>query len=181
MNYKFKMIINFASQFNLSMSYMNVNSFIVFTFLLITTSSCGQHLKFLGDADSPPAIISELSWIEGSWHGVAFGGQTEEVWTAPSAGSMMGMFKLISEGEISFYELMTISEKEGSLHLRIKHFDKDMNGWEEKDKSVEFPLVDIKKNAVYFDGLTFKNISERQMNVYVNIEGEEVEFIYFRK
>lgn len=160
---------------------MNLNSSFLFILIFVTTQSCGQHIKSLGDAQSPSADISELSWIEGSWQGEAFGGETEEVWTAPSAGSMMGMFKLISEGEISFYELMTIVEKEGSLLLRIKHFDKDMTGWEEKDKSVEFPLVDIKKNAVYFDGLTFKKVSDNEMQVFVNIEGEEVEFVYFRK
>lgn len=160
---------------------MNLNLFIFTILIFASIQSCGQHLRSLGDAQSPPATISELSWIQGSWQGEAFGGQTEEIWSAPSAGSMMGMFKLISEGEISFYELMTIVEKDGSLLLRIKHFDKDMNGWEEKDTSVEFPLVDKKRNAVYFDGLTFKKIADRQMNVYVNIEGEEVEFVFFRK
>ena len=160
---------------------MNLNPFIFVLLIFVSTQSCGQHLKTIGDAHSPPATIAELSWIQGSWQGEAFGGQTEEVWSAPSAGSMMGMFKLISEGEISFYELMTIVETEGSLLLRIKHFDKDMNGWEEKDTSVEFPLVENKTNVVYFDGLTFKKISTRQMNVYVNIEGEEVEFVFYRK
>lgn len=147
----------------------------------MTTQSCGQHLKSLGESKSPEASLSDLYWIEGSWSGEAFGGQTEEVWTAPSAGSMMGMFKLISEGEISFYELLTISEKENSLIMRIKHFNDDLKGWEEKDEVVEFPLVEIKKNAVYFDGLTFKKKSDKQMNVYVNIEGEEVAFVFFRK
>lgn len=160
---------------------MNFKLYLFLILIFVSTQSCGQHIKSLGDAHSPAASISELSWIQGSWQGEAFGGQTEEVWTAPSAGSMMGMFKLISDGEISFYELMTIVEKQGSLLLRIKHFDKDMNGWEEKDTSVEFPLVDKKSNAVYFDGLTFKKISDRQMNVYVNIEDEEVEFVYYRK
>jgi len=146
--------------------------------MCFSTQSCGQHLKTLGDAKSPAASIKDLTWIEGSWTGEAFGGQTEEVWTAPSAGSMMGMFKLINEGEISFYELMTITESGNSLLLRIKHFTKDLKGWEEKDEAVEFPLVDITKNAIYFDGLTFKKISSKQLNVYVNIEGEEVEFMY---
>lgn len=160
---------------------MKLNVYIFVSLILVSTTSCGQHLKSLGDAHSPPATITDISWIQGNWQGKALGGQTEEIWSAPSAGSMMGMFKLISEGEISFYELLTIVESNGSLLLRIKHFDKDMNGWEEKDSSIEFPLVDTKKNAAYFDGLTFKKISNSQMNVYVNIEGEEVEFVFNRK
>jgi len=160
---------------------MNYRLILFCLLISFSTPSCGQHLKTLGDNLSPAASITDLQWIEGSWTGEAFGGQTEEVWTAPSAGSMMGMFKLISDGDISFYELMTISQKEKSLIMRIKHFNDDMKGWEEKDEVVEFPLVDIKKNAVYFDGLTFKKISDRQMNVYVNIDGEEVEFVYFKR
>lgn len=151
---------------------------ILYALIFVCSQSCGQQLKTLGDAESPAALIEDLDWIEGSWSGEAFGGQTEEVWTAPSSGSIMGMFKLISEGEISFYELMTISEMNNSLIMRIKHFNHDLKGWEEKDEVVEFPLVEIKKNAVYFDGLTFKKMSDKQMNVYVNIEGEEVEFVY---
>lgn len=148
---------------------------------MISTSSCAQHIKTLGEAKSPTASIEDLAWIEGSWKGEALGGQTEEVWAAPSAGSMMGMFKLISEGEISFYEILTITEQSGSLLLRLKHFDKELKGWEEKDESIEFPLVEVKKDAVYFDGLTFKNASPNQLQVFVNINDEEVEFLFNRK
>lgn len=160
---------------------MKFNFYFLLLGVFISTTSCGQHVKTLGDGESPAASIEDLSWIAGSWKGEAFGGETEEVWTAPTAGTMMGMFKLVSDSDISFYELMTISQEGPTLLLRIKHFNKDLTGWEEKDESVEFPLVTIKNNTIYFDGLTFKSISENQMNVYVNIEGEEVEFVYMKE
>ena len=39
--------------------------------------------------------LENIAWIAGTWHGEAFGGQTEEIWSEPSGGSMMASFKLI--------------------------------------------------------------------------------------
>ena len=46
--------------------------------------------------------------------------------TLPSAGSMVGMFKLFSEEQgVNFYEIMLIVEQENSLSLLVKHFTAD--------------------------------------------------------
>jgi len=84
----------------------------------------------------------------------------------------MGSFKLVVNEIVQFYELCTITEENESLLLRIKHFDKDLKGWEEKDQSIEFPLVKIEKNKVYFDGLTFEKINEDELNIYVIFKDE---------
>ena len=89
--------------------------------------------------ESPTASLEDLDWIVGSWEGTAFGGIAEEVWAPASGNSMMGMFKLISDGDVYFYELMTIVEQEGTLMMRLKHFNNDLTGWEEKDDTVDFP------------------------------------------
>lgn len=49
--------------------------------------------------------LENCAWITGNWKGEAFGGQTEENWSAPSGGSMMATFKLIKDGTVSFYEI----------------------------------------------------------------------------
>ena len=75
-------------------------------------------------------------------------------------------------------------EENGSLSFRLKHFNSDLTGWEEKNEREEFPLVKVEKNAVYFDGFTIKRISANEIHMYVVIsdegEAEEVEFKYFR-
>ena len=76
---------------------------------------------------------------------------------------------------VQFYELCTITEENRSLLLRIKHFDKDLKGWEEKNESIEFPLVKIEKNKVYFDGLTFEKLNEDALNIYVIFKYEDKE------
>lgn len=130
--------------------------------------------------------LENIAWIAGSWQGEAFGGQTEEIWSEPSGGSMMATFKLINDGKVSFYEIEIIREIENSLILQLKHFGNDLKGWETKDETVDFPLVSITKNKVVFEGMFFERISDSQMNVHVDIENEDgtvetVKFEYFRK
>lgn len=144
-----------------------------------------QNTLFLPDsAQSPSASIDEVSWIQGHWTGEAFGGICEEIWSPPAAGSMMFSFRLINDNEVSFYEFGDISEEEGSLVLRLKHFHPDLKGWEEKNESVSFKLVKIEKDKCYFNGFTFEKISNHEINLYVVIghgeENEEVKFNYKR-
>lgn len=126
---------------------------------------------------SPTATLQDIAWIQGHWKGEAFGGIVEEVWTPPLGGSMMCAFKLVVDEEVRFYEIVTISEEENSLMLRLKHFHKDLKGWEEKDETVDFPLVKVTPEKMFFDGFTFERISDNEMNIYVIIgdEGKEQE------
>ena len=52
--------------------------------------------------------LENIAWISGTWHGKAFGGITEEIWSEPSGGSMMASFKLINDGKVTFYEIEII-------------------------------------------------------------------------
>lgn len=116
--------------------------------------------------------LENIAWISGTWHGEAFGGITEEIWSEPSGGSMMASFKLISDGKVSFYEIEIIREIENSLILQLKHFNNDLKGWETKDETVDFPLKEITSNKVVFEGMIFERINSKEMNVYVDIHNE---------
>lgn len=162
---------------------------LVFT-LLITISflNCKaqeQTLKFIEGSSSPEATLTDVSWIAGHWKGEAFGGITEEIWSPPLGDSMMFSFKLVIENQVQFYELGGIREIDGTLLLQFKHFGNDFKGWEEKDETVNFKLVKIEKNKVYFDDFTFEKISDNEINLYVVIseEGkdEEVQFNYIKQ
>lgn len=136
-------------------------------------------------AGSPRASLDDIAWIQGHWQGEAMGGIMEEIWSSPLGGSMMGAFRLIVDDEVRFYEFVTISEEDNSLMLRLKHFHSDLKGWEEKDETVDFPLVKITENKVYFDGFTIEKVSDNEMNVYVIIGSkdnrQEAKFRYKRK
>ncbi|WP_411894539.1 DUF6265 family protein [Winogradskyella sp. A2] len=124
--------------------------------------------------------LANISWISGTWHGEAFGGITEEIWSEPSGGSMMATFKLINDGKVTFYEIEIIREIENSLILQLKHFGPDLKGWETKDETVDFPLKEITENKVVFEGMSFERISDSEMNVHVDIEEKgKVETVTF--
>lgn len=117
--------------------------------------------------------LENIAWISGTWHGEAFGGITEEIWSEPSGGSMMATFKLINDGKVTFYEIEVIREVENSLILQLKHFGPDLKGWETKDETIDFPLIKITENKVVFEGMTFEKISTHEMNIYVDIKNED--------
>lgn len=134
--------------------------------LAISLNSFSQEKKTLEPK------LENIAWIAGTWHGEAFGGITEEIWSEPSGGSMMATFKLIVEGKVQFYEIEVIREIEDSLILQLKHFDSDLKGWETKNETVDFPLIEITETKVVFEGMTFEKVSSNEMNVYVDIKNE---------
>ena len=121
--------------------------------------AAGQEVDVRSLADgaaSPPARVEDVAWLAGRWIGEGLGGCSEETMSPPVAGQMMGMFRQTKpDGSLWFYEFYTIAPKGDSIAMRIKHFNPDMSGWEEKDGFVEFPLVALEKGAVWFDGLTY--------------------------
>lgn len=144
-----------------------MKAFFVITSIMITSFfsvSCNAQVEKILEPK-----LENISWISGNWKGEAFGGYTEENWSEPSGGSMMAVFKLIDKDAVSFYEIEIIREVENTLVLQLKHFNKDLKGWETKDETVDFPLKEITVNKVTFEGMSFEKISDNEMNVYVDI------------
>ena len=154
---------------------MQVPKWILLAMLVFATGACAQeqfpNTLFLdAGAESPQADLSAIPWLAGHWRGEAFGGIAEEIWSPALGGSMMGAFKLVVDGAVVFYELETVSEVDGTLILRLKHFNPDVTGWEEKEETVDFRLVKVTENKVYFEGFTLERISDTEINMYVVIE-----------
>lgn len=140
-------------------------------------------LKLENSKMMPDATIEDVDWIAGHWKGEMFGGMGEEVWSNPFGGTMMGMFKLVSNDSVKFYELMIIVEESNSLILKLKHFSSKLSGWEEKDKFISFPLVKINQNEAYFDGITFKKQNDNTLLIFLamktkNGDTNEIEIVY---
>lgn len=138
-------------------------------------------------AARPAATLDAVRWLAGgTWRGDGLGGATEESWSAPAAGAMMGMFRVVRKDEagrdaLYFYEFMNLVETGGTLELRIKHFNADFTGWEEKDRHVTFRLARVEPDAVYFDGLTFRREAPDRMTIYLALRsGGELREEVFR-
>lgn len=135
--------------------------------LLISTTLFAQKDKQLEPK------LKNIAWISGNWKGKAFGGITEENWSKPSAGSMMATFKLIQDSKVTFYEIEIIREIENSLILQLKHFNNDLKGWENKDKTIDFTLKSITKSKVEFEGMIFEKVNDNEMNIFVDIHKKD--------
>lgn len=96
--------------------------------------------------------LDDLAFIAGAWKGELGGGVIEEHWSAPEGNNMMGMFRYVKDGQVTFYEMQTIEQEEGQLPiLRIKHYHPGLRGWEEKDESVTFTLREVEGQRAVFD------------------------------
>lgn len=130
-------------------------------------------LKLAAGQAGPPATLRDAAWLAGAWAGQGLGGVSEEHWTAPAGGAMLGMYRIIHEGKATFYELLTLTEEKGSLVMKLKHFNPDMTGWEEKADMTRFPLVKITKDQLFFNGLTFTRVDEDRMTIHLALRGKD--------
>jgi len=142
--------------------------------LLTAGSACaeevGRTLRLEAGQKSPTATIEDARWLAGRWEGKGLGGTIDEAYSPPAGGAMVGHYRLVREGKVAFYEILTIVERDGSLVYRLKHFGPDLVGWEEKGVAVEFPLVKKTPDALYFDGMTLERLSPGRMRIWVRIE-----------
>jgi hypothetical protein len=114
-----------------------------------------------------PATLDDVAWLAGHWQGEGMGGQVEEIWSPPQAGSMMGMFRFMQADQVNFYELLTLVPDGESLELRLKHFNSDLTGWEEKDDIVRFPLIKVSADRAWFNGLTFERVDGDHLMIHL--------------
>jgi hypothetical protein len=132
------------------------------------------------DAALPAASIADVAWIAGHWQGSALGGVSEEIWAPPLGGAMLGMFRLVRGDAPAFYEIIAIMPHDSSLVLRLKHFHADLTGWEERDETVDFPLVRIAPDTAWFDGLTYRRDGPDALTIFLAVRrADEVREISF--
>jgi len=160
---------------------MNIKSLFSCVLCLLTfsvttwsQSTLTEHTFRLDDeAKSPSASLEDMGWLHGFWKGEGLGGQVDASWSGSVAGTMVGTFRLVKNDQIEFSEFLEISQKDGSLVLKVKHFDRELNGWEEKDKFAEFALVRLDDKTANFDGLTYTIDEEGDLRAYVAMKQKD--------
>jgi len=143
--------------------------------VLAQEKSTENTVKLAAEAKGEAATVADMAWLAGSWTGDGLGGRTEEMWSAPDGGTMVGHFRLVKSDKAVFYELMAILETPNGLAMRIKHFNADTIAWEEKEKFVEFRYVRTAGNLVQFSGLTFRRDSDTQLTIFLALRQKDGE------
>ncbi len=143
---------------------------VVLTSLIQISAEAGQTSntkRLSAGATGLLASASELDWLAGHWRGEGLGGICEEVWLPAAGGSLIGTFRLVKDDKVVFYEFLAIVEDAGRLVLRLKHFNPDVTGWEEKDDTVDFRLVELGENEAYFSGLTYRRVDSDRLEIFL--------------
>jgi predicted enzyme related to lactoylglutathione lyase len=103
-------------------------------------------------AGNDPGGLARLAFIAGSWEADYNGRILHEAFSAPRAGTMIGMFRWIDEGATSFTEHLVIEERGDGIHLFVRHFHPGAVPWEaEQDGPMHFRLAEAEAGrAVFF-------------------------------
>jgi hypothetical protein len=136
------------------------------------------------------AVLADLSWMAGRWIDDSGGDLSEEVWSAPSGDSMMGMWRYVSGGEVRIFELLTITLEADGIVLRLRHFDPDLVGREDKATPVVLKLVAWKPREAAFEGrvvggpgnvrLTYRRPTDDSLTSTLEKDGKSQEFTFRR-
>ncbi len=98
-------------------SHRRLAAGVMILMLLLAAGASAQSVylehtyKLDEEGTQPAAVLEDVRWLARSWAGTAFGGTFEEVWNPPSAGTMVGMFKVLNDDEIHVYLALHNSDK----------------------------------------------------------------------
>jgi hypothetical protein len=124
-----------------------------------------------------------IGWLA-SGRVLAWAGDCEEVWLPAADGHMIGTFRFWNEGKLVFSEFMNLVQEGESVSLKLKHFNPDLSGWEEKEKWTTFKLIEIGDNIAWFHGITYERKGdELVIHLALTEKGERriEEFLFKRK
>ena len=76
-------------------------------------------------ASSSPARIEDFAFLTGRWVGPGLGGETEEVWSSPGAGTMAGTFRFIQADKVVWFHGLTYARSgdELTIYLALRGAD----------------------------------------------------------
>ena len=120
-------------------------------------------------AEESKSGIDGLAWMRGEWVRQQEDDRLEEIWSAPSKDSLIGMFRWSKQGKLWMTELMHITAEEDGVFFRLKHFGRDLAGWEPKDPATPYKLIEQGDRRAVFENPKAEN--PRRFLFSVNDEG----------
>ena len=94
--------------------------------------------------------LSPLAFLTGRWVGAGHAEVQEENWSPVIGNSMTGSFRVVQSGRPVFYEFWVVEVDQNRPVLKLKHFNADLAGWEEKNASIKMPLISTAEGDAVF-------------------------------
>jgi hypothetical protein len=143
-------------------------------------------------ADTPAArpTLADVAYIAGHWKGDLGGALSEEIWVPPAGDSMMGMWRMVGGGQVKILEFLSIVQETDGPTFRLRHFDRQGVGREERDKPIVLKLVSSKPREAAFEGpesggagtvrLTYRRTADEALSVTLEKTGQPPQEFTFR-
>lgn len=103
-------------------------------------------------AAGPPAKITDLAWMTGTWAAPLGPNTLEENWTTATNGNIASMVRMTGPNGVSMWEVITIEEKDGSLLMSIQQWDAGFVPRTPAAQKME--LVEVGDKRVRFKAIT---------------------------
>jgi hypothetical protein len=97
-----------------------------------------------------PPTLADLAWLDGLWRGQWGPRVAEQVWMAPKAGMMTGLFRLVEGDKTLVLEMFTLVEKPEGINFYFRHFTPDLMPWE-KGEATLLKLVSADAKKIEFE------------------------------
>lgn len=95
--------------------------------------------------------MASVAFLAGRWVRVGAEGATEEHWSAPRGGAMMGMFRWDRpDGSPVMFEILTITAEGQDVVLRLRHYSPKLVAKEDKDKPMTLKLTERGERKAVF-------------------------------
>ena len=117
-----------------------------------TPPAAAAQAPATGDPAAERATVEDLAWLAGHWRGEEAGSLSEEIWMEPAGGSMLGMWRLVTDGEARVFELLALVERESGPVLLIRHFGPALVAREAVASPVTLPLLGAAAGEAIFEG-----------------------------
>jgi Domain of unknown function (DUF6265) len=85
---------------------------------------------------APTTKLADFAWLEGRWRGDWGPRVAEQVWMAPKAGLMLGVFRLIEGDKPLVIELFSMVQTPDGINFYFRHFTPELVPWEKSEATV---------------------------------------------
>ena len=94
--------------------------------------------------------VRDLDFLTGHWSGMAGDDYFEEYWLPEIYSNKACIFRWIKKEEVYIYEIVALVERDGEIHMLLRHFNKGFVAWEEKDTPRDFVVTELSDTEATF-------------------------------
>jgi hypothetical protein len=108
--------------------------------------------SYLNGPMAQEVSAEDLAFLAGHWRGELGDSVIEETWLPPVAGNLTGVFRMTGKDKVDLVEIMTLTETDGGVDYRLRHFDTALTPWaSEADGPIVGTTVLIDEDSVRFN------------------------------